>query len=189
MIYLSHLETMRALERALRRADVPMAYTQGYSPHPKISSSPALPVGVGSEGEYLEIALEGEVDVRNLLKQIVRELPQGLDALELTILPEHFPKLSRWIRYALYRIEGPATAPTLPHLLLPLASRGSSGEGQLPRLRDALARISESAGLSEGELVVVRQGLYASVDEVLDEVEGRIVMAQGREALLSEVKE
>ncbi len=193
MIFLSHLETMRTLERALRRADVPMAYTQGYSPHPKISSSPALPVGTGSEGEYLEVALEEEVDVGALIKRINLELPQGLEATELTLLPEHFPKLSRWIRYALYRIdriEGPGDTRTLPYLLLPLASRGSGErEGSLPRLRDALARMSDEMGIDEKELRVVRQGLYASVDEVLEEVRGRILIARGREALLSEVKE
>ena len=105
MAYLSHLETMRALERALRRAGLPLTYSQGFSPHPRISSTPALPVGVGSLGEYLEVGLDGEVELSDLAERINRGMPQNLRISTAEILPEHFPKMSRWVHYALYRVE------------------------------------------------------------------------------------
>src|SRR5436305_1819116 len=55
--FTSHRDFARAFERALRRADVPMAYSAGFSPHPKISYAGAAPTGVASEAEYLEIGL------------------------------------------------------------------------------------------------------------------------------------
>src|ERR1043165_10081425 len=55
--FTSHRDFARAFERALRRADIPMAYSAGFHPHPRISYVNAAPTGVASEAEYLEIAL------------------------------------------------------------------------------------------------------------------------------------
>src|SRR5438132_11358067 len=59
--FTSHRDFARAFERALRRAEVPMAYSAGFSPHPKVSYVGAAPTGVASEAEYLEIGLDREV--------------------------------------------------------------------------------------------------------------------------------
>src|SRR3954451_17741602 len=56
--FTSHRDFARAFERAVKRAGVPIAYSQGFSPHPKISYASAAPTGVASEAEYLEIALQ-----------------------------------------------------------------------------------------------------------------------------------
>ena len=191
MAYLSHLETMRALERALRRAGLPLTYSQGFSPHPRISSTPALPVGVGSLGEYLEVGLDGEVELSDLAERINRGMPQNLRISTAEILPEHFPKMSRWVHYALYRVEkeeGGEAASVL--LALPLAAAGSEGEtGGFPRLRDALERLRETEGWgTDDRPYVIRQGLYASLDEIGEESGDRVMEASGREARLREVK-
>ncbi|MFL6166470.1 MAG: TIGR03936 family radical SAM-associated protein, partial [Ornithinibacter sp.] len=55
--FTSHRDFQRAFERALRRAAVPMAYSAGFSPHPKVSYAGAAPTGTASEAEYLEIGL------------------------------------------------------------------------------------------------------------------------------------
>src|SRR4051794_41841659 len=55
--FTSHRDFARAFERALRRAELPMAYSAGFSPHPKVSYAGAAPTGVASEAEYLEIGL------------------------------------------------------------------------------------------------------------------------------------
>ena len=60
--FTSHRDFARAFERALRRAGVPIAYSQGFTPHPKISYASAAPTGVASEAEYLEIGLQAPVD-------------------------------------------------------------------------------------------------------------------------------
>jgi radical SAM-linked protein len=64
--FASHRDFARALERALRRAGVPVAYSAGFTPHPKISYVGAAPTGVASEAEYLELALAEQVDVDRL---------------------------------------------------------------------------------------------------------------------------
>ncbi|MCW2497404.1 MAG: radical protein [Jatrophihabitans sp.] len=80
--FTSHRDFARAFERALRRAEVPMAYSAGFSPHPKISYVGAAPTGVASEGEYLEIGLAVAVDVEVLRQAIDDALPAGLDVVE-----------------------------------------------------------------------------------------------------------
>jgi radical SAM-linked protein len=57
--FTSHRDIQRAFERALRRARVPMAYSAGFTPHPKVSWAGAAPTGVASEAEYVEIAGSG----------------------------------------------------------------------------------------------------------------------------------
>ncbi|MEO8889515.1 MAG: TIGR03936 family radical SAM-associated protein [Jatrophihabitantaceae bacterium] len=80
--FTSHRDFARAFERALRRAEVPMAYSAGFHPHPKISYLGAAPTGVASEAEYVEIALAVEVDVELLRSRIDQALPDGLDVIE-----------------------------------------------------------------------------------------------------------
>ena len=80
--FTSHRDFQRAFERALRRAEVPMAYSAGYTPHPKVSYANAAPTGTGSEAEYLEIALTEERDPEKLRALLDESLPAGLDITE-----------------------------------------------------------------------------------------------------------
>ena len=80
--FTSHRDFARAFERALRRGAVPMAYSAGFSPHPKVSYVGAAPTGVASEAEYLEIGLAVVVDVQRLRDVLDASLPPGLDVLE-----------------------------------------------------------------------------------------------------------
>ncbi len=73
----------RALERALRRAAVPMAFSAGFHPHPKISYANAAPTGTASEAEYFEISVTERVDPEQVLAALDEALPQGLDILEV----------------------------------------------------------------------------------------------------------
>lgn len=81
--FTSHRDLARAFERAIRRAGVPMAYSQGFSPHPKISWANAVPTGVASEAEYVELQLVREVDPAVLQAELGRVLPPGMDLLEV----------------------------------------------------------------------------------------------------------
>lgn len=80
--FTSHRDVARAFERALRRAGVPMAYSQGFSPHPKISWIGASPTGVASEAEYVEIQVVEQVEPTRLVADLDAVLPTGLDLLE-----------------------------------------------------------------------------------------------------------
>jgi radical SAM-linked protein len=83
--FTSHRDFARAFERALRRAQVPMAYSAGFSPHPKISYVGASPTGAASEAEYLEIGLARKVDVEELRQALDAALPPGLDVVEAVV--------------------------------------------------------------------------------------------------------
>ena len=81
--FTSHRDIQRAFERALRRAEVPMAYSAGFSPHPKISWAGAAPTGTASEAEYVEISVTERVDEQRLRAALDEALPTGLDVLEV----------------------------------------------------------------------------------------------------------
>jgi radical SAM-linked protein len=81
--FTSHRDIQRAFERALRRAEVPMAYSAGFSPHPKISWAGAAPTGTASEAEYVEIGLAATVEAAKLRADLDAALPPDLDILEV----------------------------------------------------------------------------------------------------------
>jgi radical SAM-linked protein len=81
--FTSHRDFSRAFERAVFRARIPMAYSSGFNPHPRISYAGAAPTGSASEAEYLEIALAEELDPARALAEIDAALPPGLDVLEV----------------------------------------------------------------------------------------------------------
>ena len=81
--FTSHRDFSRAFERALVRARIPMAYSSGFNPHPRISYAGASPTGAASEAEYLEIGLAENVDPARLAEDLDRALPEGLDVLEV----------------------------------------------------------------------------------------------------------
>lgn len=81
--FTSHRDFQRAFERALRRAGVPMAYSAGFSPHPKISYANAAPTGVASEAEYVEIGVIEKCDPEKVREVLDRVLPPGLDVIDV----------------------------------------------------------------------------------------------------------
>jgi len=85
--FTSHRDFGRAFERALRRAGVPMAYSSGFSPHPRISYANASPTGAASEAEYLEIGLSEACDPAKVQAALDAALPPGLDIVEVVPAP------------------------------------------------------------------------------------------------------
>ncbi|MBC7640029.1 MAG: DUF2344 domain-containing protein [Rhodoferax sp.] len=83
----SHRDFQRALERALRRSAVPMAYSAGFTPHPKVSYANAAPTGTASEAEYVELSVVSRVDPQALRAALDSSLPPGLDVLEVVEAP------------------------------------------------------------------------------------------------------
>ena len=102
--YLSHLELMRALQRALRRAGVPLAYTQGFNPQPKVSVAQALAVGLEGLREPGEMELASRVEPADLLARWNAQLPPGLKILRTWEAPLHGPSLSAGVRGAVYQV-------------------------------------------------------------------------------------
>ena len=83
--FTSHRDFSRAFERAIVRARIPMAYSSGFNPHPRISYAGAAPTGSASEAEYLEIGLAQESDPREVARVLDEALPIGLDVLEVVV--------------------------------------------------------------------------------------------------------
>jgi radical SAM-linked protein len=81
--FTSHRDFSRALERAVRRAGLPIAYSSGFSPHPRVSYANASPTGAASEAEYLEISLVEAVDPEAVRVALDEALPAGLDIVEV----------------------------------------------------------------------------------------------------------
>ncbi|NLZ44055.1 MAG: DUF2344 domain-containing protein [Clostridia bacterium] len=91
--YASHLDLGRALGRALRRAELPVAYSQGFHPLPKMAFGPPLPVGVESEAEFLEITLTRELPAGEIARRLNAVLPTGLVVMGVLPLPLKTPSL------------------------------------------------------------------------------------------------
>jgi radical SAM-linked protein len=81
--FTSTRDFQRALERALRRTGVPMAYSQGFNPHPRISYTNAAPTGTASEAEYVELAVTSVLDPDAVRRALDAALPPGLDVVEV----------------------------------------------------------------------------------------------------------
>src|SRR6476660_4744912 len=101
--FTSHRDFARAFERAVRRAAVPIAYSQGFTPHPKISYASAAPTGVASEAEYLEIALQTVTDPAAVRAALDDALSPGLDVIEAVAAPAG-PSLADLIDASVWRI-------------------------------------------------------------------------------------
>ena len=80
--FISHRDLMRLFQRAVRRAEIPIAYSQGFNPHMKISWGNALKVGQTSEGEYAELQIDGWIRPHELMAKLNPELPKGIEILE-----------------------------------------------------------------------------------------------------------
>lgn len=108
MRFASHRDISRAVERAVRRAGIPVAFSAGFSPHPKISYAGAAATGVASEAEYLEIGLTAARDPDTTRAALDDALPDGLDIIEVVeartgVLADRL-QASRW----LVRLDGVA---------------------------------------------------------------------------------
>ena len=78
MRYISHLDLMRLLTRAMRRADLPLKMTQGFSPHPKLSIKRALKLGIESENEEAAILLKEPIIPETFRLRLQEQLPEGI---------------------------------------------------------------------------------------------------------------
>ena len=107
--FTSHRDFSRAFERAIVRARVPMAYSSGFNPHPRISYAGASPTGAASEAEYLEIGLARTTDPAEVLAALDEALPPGLDVLE--VVESSGGSLSDLLEASVWRTRIPGLSP------------------------------------------------------------------------------
>ncbi len=112
--FLSHLDLVRLFERACRRAKLPMAYSQGFNPHPKISFASPLAVGVAGEREFLEIELTEKLDDRDIITRLNENLIGGIKILAVRQIDNNAKPLMSQISRAAYRMECPTASAVGP---------------------------------------------------------------------------
>lgn len=102
--YISHLDLMRLWVRAQRRAALPIAYSEGFSPHPKISFALPIPVGVSADEEVVDVEFNGPLGPEAFLTRLREQMPPGVVLLEAWLVRQEEPALPRLIRSADYTV-------------------------------------------------------------------------------------
>jgi radical SAM-linked protein len=102
--FVSHRDVARAFERAFRIEALPLAFTQGFSPRPKVSFGLALSVGCESEAEYLDVELAHEFDVDALPAALSAALPEGIDVFAAVALADRAPALQESVTAVEYDV-------------------------------------------------------------------------------------
>jgi radical SAM-linked protein len=102
--YISHLDLARAWERAIRRAGVPLAYSQGFNPRPKMAFAAALPVGYTSAAEVVDVFLDAPLSLLDLAHRLAETLPPGLRVVSIEDVEPGLPALQSQVRAAEYLV-------------------------------------------------------------------------------------
>jgi radical SAM-linked protein len=103
--WIGHRDVARAMERAFRIAELPLAFTQGFSPHPKVSFGLALSTGHESEAEYLDLEFAEEIDTDALPARLTDALPAGMSVVAATPLADRAPALQEAVTAVSWRVE------------------------------------------------------------------------------------
>jgi radical SAM-linked protein len=102
--YLSHLDLMRLWERALRRAGLDLSYSEGFSPHPRISLAAPLAVGVTGDAELMDVFLGRRLSPGAFIEKIAPQLPLGISVIEVSPVKPDAPSLQSRLRFAEYEV-------------------------------------------------------------------------------------
>ena len=110
--FVSHLDLQRFMQRALRRSNLPVAYSQGFNPHVVMAFSSALGTGVSSEAEILDIKLAEEASAEQVLGAMRASLPPEMPVYRVRLVDDHFPALMAKVYCSDYQItlSGPGKA-------------------------------------------------------------------------------
>lgn len=102
--YTGHLDLHRLWERAARRAELPLAYSQGFHPQPKLAIAAALPLGFSSRCEVLDMRLEHEIPLDGLCERLQETLPTGIQVTSVESVDEKLPALQTLVASAEYLV-------------------------------------------------------------------------------------
>ena len=175
--YIAHLDLARAMERALRRAGLPMVYSQGFNPRPRLAFASALPVGVTGREETMDVWLSPPVDPMAFAQRLVPQLPPGIQLVEVKQADLRAPSLQSLMRWAEYEVKLKTDIPDLDARVAAILDQAS-----LPRERvrkgkkrsfDLRPLIDTLWRLPGGDLVLGMRlkssdGATGRPDEVLD---------------------
>ena len=170
--FTSHLDALRTFERAIRRCGIPIAYSEGFHPHPRIAFGPPLPLGFVSEAEFLDIQLS-EPFSNEHLSRLNKSLPQGFKIMEAKTIFTKAESLSSAINAALYTVEVPFSGKEIQEkieyilsLRNLMVSRVSKEELKEVDIRFEILKL-ENDGSTLSMLLSVGSAGYAKPQEVL----------------------
>lgn len=115
--YTSHLDVQRTLQRAFRRANLPLAFSKGFNPHPKLSFATALATGYTSSGEWIEVEFSEPVTPEQFLERANAAMPDGMRFVDAFAADDGFTTLSKLLVAAKYLITLHTEAPVTPETL------------------------------------------------------------------------
>ena len=107
--FLGHLDYLRTMERVVVRSGIPIAFSEGFNPHMKISLDSALAVGVTADPLYMEIKLEKDMPIEEVKERLQREMPKGMTNYHIEEAAQEWPKFVAFFNEDAYEMEGPVT--------------------------------------------------------------------------------
>lgn len=115
--FVGHLDLMHTFDKAIRRADMPILYSQGYNPRPMMVFALPLGVGIDTLGDYVDVSLKHEVDVNLFMEEVNKFLPKGVKLYGGVNIDEPKNSLMSVVSIARYRLEAPGISDALRKLV------------------------------------------------------------------------
>ena len=177
--YISHLDLHKVWERAARRAGLPLAYSQGFHPQPKIHFATALPLGFSSRGEVLDMRLNEDLTPEEITARLQVSLPEGIRVLQVEAVEDRAPALQTQVLSATYeirlmeKVDGADLMARVDRIMqsesLPRARRGKPYD--LRPLIEMINVITETEGETWLRMTLAaREGTTGRPDEVIEEL-------------------
>lgn len=175
MRYTSHLDLHRTWERTIRRAGLPLSYSQGFNPRPKLNLAAALPLGITSEAELLDIWLDDEPTAEDVTHVLRTSAPPGIKVKEVTLVDQKSPKLPTLIESVCYLVILMDPTPKLKETVQDLLSSHTitrERRGKVYNLRPLINKCEVLLANPKGQQQLVlclssRPGATGRPDEVL----------------------
>jgi radical SAM-linked protein len=174
MRYTSHLDLHRTWERTFRRAELPLSYSLGFKPKPKINLAAALPLGFTSDCEIIEIWLDKNLDPKYIKKQLDEAIPPGILVHAVAEIDANRPKIPNQILSAIYEVTLVDPIPQIEKLIDQITKKESilrERRGKHYDLRPLIEsiRVIQKNGCQYLEMqLAARTGATGRPDEVLD---------------------
>ena len=171
--YTGHLDLHKLWERAARRAELPLAYSQGFHPQPKMNMAAALPLGFSSRCEMIDMRLEHDIPLADLPARLNNTLPSGIQVVDVQQVDEKAPALQTQVSAAEYEVtltEPPEAAGLQPRLDSVMESKSLPRERR-GKMYDLRPLVEDLKLLPDGKIfmrLAAREGATGRPEEVLD---------------------
>ena len=179
MRYTGHLDLHRVWERTMRRAGLPLAYSQGFNPHPRLQLAAALPLGFTSECEVLDAWFEEPVPVSEVAARLEKASPPGIQLISINEVDLHEPALQTRVRYSEYVATLLFSVPDLAMRITRLLALPSIMRARRGKRYDLRPLVQELETLPEDDLgqasirmlLSAQEGATGRPEEVLEALE------------------